>query len=329
VFFERTFNRVVPAPLRLSVVIPVYKSSEILPSLHARLTAVLHEMCDDYEIVLVDDDSPDASWSVLCRLAGQDEHLVAVHLRRNAGYDNALLAGLRVARHDLVVLMDDDLQHAPEDIPTLVQKISAGYDVVYGRFDKKQQSVLKNIGSWANGKLAEIVLHKPRGLYLSPFKILRRELIAEIVRYEGPFPYLDGFILRATSSIAEVGLVHHRRAAGRGQHGLIRSTRILVNFLTTFSLLPLRVATIGGLVLSIIAAATGMVLVLANVFFGFGLDSPGWTSIVLVTIVLGGGQLMAIGIVGEYVGRTYLKLSGRPQYVIGEVRRARDAVASR
>jgi polyisoprenyl-phosphate glycosyltransferase len=309
---------VAPAPLRLSVVVPVYKSSDILPSLHARLTKVLLELSAEYELVLVDDDSPDASWSVLSRLAEQDEHVIAVHLRRNAGYDNALLAGLRHAHHELVVIMDDDLQHAPEDIPTLVQEIAKGYDVVYGRFALKQQSTLKNMGSWLNGMLAEVVLKKPRGLYLSPFKILRREIVSEIVRYEGPYPYLDGFIFRATSSISQVDLVHHRRAAGHGHHGLIRSIGIFLNFLTTFSLLPLRIATIGGLVLSLVAGMTGVVLVLANLFFGFGLDSPGWTSIVLVTIVLGGGQLMAIGIVGEYVGRTYLKLSGRPQYVIGE-----------
>ena len=309
----------VPAPLRLSVVVPVYNSSEVLPALHARLTQTLREAGVDYELVLVDDDSPDASWSVLSRLAEHDEHITAVHLRRNVGYDNALLAGLRFARHDLVVLMDDDLQHAPEDIPALVEKISTGYDVVYGRFEKKQQSALKNAGSWLNGKLAEIVLQKPHGLYLSPFKILRREIVSEIIRYEGPYPYLDGFILRATSSIAQVDLVHHPRAAGQGHHGLIRSTGILLNFLTTFSLLPLRIATMGGLALSLIAGATGIVLALANLFLGFGLDSPGWTSIVLVAIVLGGAQLMAIGIVGEYVGRTYLNLSGRPQYVVGEV----------
>ena len=318
----------VPVPLRLSVVVPVYNSSEILPSLHARLTTVLREICVEYELVLVDDASPDDSWPVLCALAEKDDQVVAVHLRRNAGYDAALLAGLRHTRYDLVVLMDDDLQHAPEDIPALVAKIASGYDVVYGRFDKKQQTLLKNIGSWVNGKLAEIVVRKPRGLYLSPFKVMRREIITEIVGYDGPYPYLDGFILRATSSIGEVSLVHHRRAAGEGQHGLIRSTGILVNFLTTFSLLPLRVATLGGLALSLIAAVTGLVLVLANVFLGFGLDSPGWTSIVLVTIILGGGQLMAIGIVGEYVGRTYLKLSGQPQYVVGDVRRRAAGIVS-
>ena len=315
----------VPAPLRLSVVIPVYNSSEILPDLHQRLTRVLRDVCVAYEIVLVDDDSPDASWAALRRLAEHDDHVVAIHLRRNAGYDNTLLAGLRFARYDYVVLMDDDLQHAPEDIPTLVDKVASGYDVVYANFERKRQTAIKNLGSWFNGKIAEIVLEKPPGLYLSPFKILRREIVAEITKYTGAFPYIDGFIFRATSSITQVDVVHHPRASGEGHHGLIRSARIMFNFLTTFSLLPLRLATLGGLALSLVAALTGLVLVLANVFLGFGLDAPGWTSTVLVTIVLGGAQLMAIGVVGEYIGRTYLNISGRSQYVIGEVVSARES----
>jgi glycosyltransferase involved in cell wall biosynthesis len=314
---------VVPAHPRLSVVVPVYNSSDILVSLHQRLTTVLAALCDDYELVLVDDDSPDGSWRVLQRLADEDARVVAVRLRKNAGYDNALLAGLRQARHELVVIMDDDLQHAPEDIPALLGKLSAGYDVVYAHFGRKRQTAFKNLGSWLNGKLAEIVLAKPRGLYLSPFKILRREIVSEIVRYTGPYPYVDGFILRATSSITQVDV-----------HGLIRSMRILLNFMTTFSLLPLRIATIGGLVLSLLAAATGLALVVANLFFGFGLDATGWTSIMLVGIVLGAAQLMAIGIVGEYVGRAYLNLSARPQYVVGDVvsrgrRQSGDAPAAR
>jgi glycosyltransferase involved in cell wall biosynthesis len=325
---------VVPAHPRLSVVVPVYNSSDILVSLHQRLTTVLAALCDDYELVLVDDDSPDGSWRVLQRLADEDARVVAVRLRKNAGYDNALLAGLRQARHELVVIMDDDLQHAPEDIPALLGKLSAGYDVVYAHFGRKRQTAFKNLGSWLNGKLAEIVLAKPRGLYLSPFKILRREIVSEIVRYTGPYPYVDGFILRATSSITQVDVVHHARASGHGHHGLIRSMRILLNFMTTFSLLPLRIATIGGLVLSLLAAATGLALVVANLFFGFGLDATGWTSIMLVGIVLGAAQLMAIGIVGEYVGRAYLNLSARPQYVVGDVvsrgrRQSGDAPAAR
>ena len=308
-----------PAPPSLSVVIPVYNSSEILTALHARLTKVLRESGAEYEVVLVDDDSPDASWATLRQLAAQDDRVVAVHLRRNAGYDNALLAGMGKTRHAVVVVMDDDLQHAPEDIPTLVRKLAEGYDVVYAGFRKKQQSALKNLGSWVNGKLAEVVLQKPRGLYLSPFKALRREIAEEIVKYTGPYPYVDGLIFRTTSSFAQVDVVHHPRASGRGHHGFIRSLGILVNFLTTFSLLPLRLATLGGLAISVLALATAFALALARIFLGFGLDAPGWASLVLVTVVLGGLQLMAIGIVGEYVGRSYSNLSGRPQYVIGDV----------
>jgi undecaprenyl-phosphate 4-deoxy-4-formamido-L-arabinose transferase len=309
----------------LSVVVPVYNSSEILPSLHARLSAVLRALCDDYELVLVDDDSTDASWQVLLRLADDDDHVTAVHLRRNAGYDNALLAGLRQARHEPVVVMDDDLQHAPEDIPALARALSSGYDVVYANFPRKRQSVIKNVGSWLNGRIAEIVLDKPRDLYLSPFKILRGEIVAEVVRYTGPYPYVDGFILRATSSISQLDVVHHDRASGHGHHGLLRSIRILLNFITTFSLLPLRIATIGGLVLSLLAALSGLALVLANLFAGVGLGAPGWTSIILVAIILGAAQLMAIGVVGEYVGRSYL--SARPQYVLGDVASRRRRAA--
>ena len=303
----------------VSVVIPVYNSGEFLGALYERLTKVLQAAASTYQIVLVDDCSPDDTWSKVSELASQDPRITALHLRKNAGYDNAVMAGLRFAQHPLIVIMDDDAQHAPEDIPDLIKGIESGYDAVYAAFGKKHQSGFKNAGSWLNGRIAEIIIQKPRGLYLSPFKILRRDVAQEVVKYSGPYPYVDALIFRVTASIDQIEVPHHDRVTGTGAHGLIRSLRIMLNFVTTSSILPLRVAILGGLAISLVSAVSAIALVLANLLFGYGLDAPGWTSIILITMLLGGGQLMAIGIVGEYVGRTFLNLSGRPQYVVGEV----------
>lgn len=303
----------------VSVVVPVYMSGAIVEELYQQLSHTLGASVPDYQIVLVDDDSPDDTWRAVSALAKADARVTAVRLRRNAGYDAAVMAGLGFALHPWVVVMDDDLQHEPADIPTLLDELAKGFDVVYANFERKRQSALKNAGSWLNGKLAEVALKKPREIYLSPFKTLRGEVVREVLRHAGPYPYVDGLIFQVTSSVGQVTVRHHDRAAGRGRYGPLRSLGIMANFVTSFSLLPLRVATVGGLLISLVAGISAVVLVLWKLLLGFDVDPPGWTSIVLVVTILGGAQLMALGIVGEYVGRSHLSLGGRRPYVVRDV----------
>lgn len=301
----------------LSVIIPVYNSERIFPELHRRLTSVLNSLSLDYELILVNDGSSDNSWDVIKSAAGIDSHIKAVSFRRNFGYDSALMAGLNYATKPYIVIMDDDLQHAPEDIPQLLTEIEKGYDVVYANFPAKRQSLIKNIGSWFVDKLARVILDKPGSMQITSFKILHREIVENIVKYSGPYPYIDGLIFQMTQSIHRVMVTHHPRAMDQGNHGIFPSMKILFNFCTTFSILPLRIAVVLGLTISIGAGIFSVGLVIFKLWFGYS-SLEGWTSIILGITILGGIQLMSLGVLGEYVGRTYMNINRQPQYVIRE-----------
>ena len=304
-------------PAGLSIVVPVYNSEGIVLELHKRLTAVLRTINTNYEIILVNDGSPDNSWEKIKGIATFDHRVKAISLRRNFGYDNALMAGLNFVSYSYVVIMDDDLQHAPEDIPQLLEEIEKGYDVVYGNFPTKNQSLIKNMGSWLVGKLAQLILNKPAYLQISSYKILHKEIVGGIVKYGGPYPYIDGLIFQLTSSINRIMVDHHPRLDGEGGHGVIPSLRILFNFCTTFSILPLRIAVVLGFAISILAGVFSVGLVVVKLWLGY-YSVEGWTSLILAVTILGGVQLMGLGLLGEYVGRTYMNINRQPQFVIRE-----------
>jgi len=302
----------------ISVVIPAYKSEDILPHLYERLTETLGGMGMPYEIVVVCDCSPDNTWQRLTEIAEKDWHVKAILLRRNFGCNGALMAGLSAAKGDLIITMDDDLQHAPEDIPALVGEIRKGYDIVFANFPIKKQTVLKNFGSWLNGILGQVVLKKPKGLYLSPFKIMRRDVVREILPYVGPYPYVDGLLLLTTSAISQIDVEHHDRFTGEGNYTLIPSLRIWFNHATTFSVYPLRVTSLMGTALSFVSVCIACFLVVWRLSGG---DAPeGWATTLLAITFIGGIQLLALGVLGEYLGRAYLTINHRPQYVVRETR---------
>ena len=298
----------------LSIVIPVFNSEGIILDLYKRLTKELKSLVRDYELIFVNDGSPDNVWSKIQTLAVTDSNVKAISLRRNFGYDNALMAGLNYVRYPYVVIMDDDLQHAPEDISHLLVEIEKGFDVVYGNFPVKRQSVLKNLGSWLVSKLAQLIVSKPAHLQITSFKILRKEIAKGIVTYSGPYPYIDGLIFQMTSSINKIMVTHHPRAKDKGGHGIYKSMRILFNFCTTFSILPLRMAVLLGLLISVGVGIFSIGLVVVKLWFG--IDLEGWTSIILAITISGGIQLIGLGLLGEYVGRTYMNINRQPQYVI-------------
>ena len=180
--------------MELSVVVPVYRSAECLTELARQVQAAAEGRFQAYELILVNDASPDESWAVVTSLAETCPFVTGLNLRKNVGQDNALMAGLHRATGACVVIMDDDLQHDPADIGPLCQALAEGFDVAYAAFDHKRQALWKNLGSWFNDRAAVIVLGKPRDGYLSPYKAIRREIAQEIVKYRGPFTYVDGMI---------------------------------------------------------------------------------------------------------------------------------------
>jgi len=305
--------------IELSVVIPVYRSAEGLPLLLERLRQDLSNSFSSWEAVLVNDGSPDHSWQILEGLVGRYPFLVAADLRRNRGQDNALMAGLRLSRGEVVVIMDDDLQHDPRDVPRLVARVRDGWDVCFADFETKKQAWWKNLGSAFNGWVARAVIDKPRDVYLSPFKAVSRGVVDEVIRYDGPYPYVDGLILSVTSRFARIDATHHARAAGSSNYDLVRSVAVWLKLATGFSVRPLRLASFAGLGTSLLAFLFGLFLIV-RWFLVHG-EVEGWTSILVVVSFLGGLQLFGIGIVGEYVGRAYLNINRKPQYTVRKILR--------
>ena len=301
----------------LSIVVPVYNSAPLVPELVRRIVAAAGSLpaVARYEVILVNDCSRDASWGAIEQACGQHAAVRGVNLRTNAGQHNAIMAGLRAARGATIVVMDDDLQHAPEDIGRLLARIGEGYDVCYAAFVNPQHARWKLLGSAFRDLTARGLLGVPKGVRISSFKAMRAEVAREIVRYEGPFPYVDGLAMMATRNIANVELQHHPRPDGRSNYGLRQSISLWGKVAINFSVVPLRLAAWLGFAFATLGFLFAAWLVFQQLAFD-RIPVPGWASLVVVILVVGGVQLLALGAIGEYLGRAYLHLNGKPQYVV-------------
>ena len=301
--------------INISIVIPVYNSGEILFELNKQMADALKEY--NYELILINDCSPDNSWNIIKQLSEKYPNTIGINLRKNSGQDNAIMAGLNYCSGDYVVIMDDDLQHSPYDIPKLVNQCKNGFDVCYAKFKHKKQKWWKNLGSWFNGKVAEIIINKPKGIYLSPFEAINKDVVNEVIKYKGAYPYVQGLILRCTSNVTQRDVEHHNRFSGRSNFNFIRSLTVFLKLATSFSVVPLRIATFIGFISSVI----GFLLIPYYLYLFFFTKEiiEGWTTLVVLILLLGGLVLLSLGIIGEYIGRMYLSINVKPQYVIKEI----------
>jgi len=304
--------------LKLSIVIPVYRSQAILPQLVDEIKSVVlgSEFATHYELIFVNDASPDEAWGVILKLAQEHSFVKGINLRKNFGQHSAIMAGLNFAKGEVVVVMDDDLQHPPQQIVNLYQAVRAGSDVCYTRYRKQHHALWKILGSWFNDRIATILLKKPKGLYLSSFKAMNCGVVSEIIKYDGPYAYIDGLILDITRSIRVIEIDHQRRHEGVGNYNLIKSISLWLRMATSFSVFPLRFATFLGFSLT-----TFSVLMIGFLLIQKLLHpeiTAGWTSLMATILFVGGVQTLCIGIVGEYLGRTYLKVNNKPQFCIRE-----------
>lgn len=312
--------------MQISIVVPVYNSANCLPELARRVQQDVGPHFERYELVLVNDDSPDTSWNAIVQLAREYRFIKGVNLRRNVGQDNAIMAGLHHASGEVIVIMDDDLQHDPSDIYALNQEIRKGADVVYAHFEKKEQAPWKNLGSWFADRVAVIVLGKPRHIYMSPFKAMRREITSEIIKYDGPYSYVDGLIFTVTSNITQIAATHHARFLGESNYNLWKSILVWLKLATSFSIIPLRLATITGGIMSLVSFLLAFFFVLQSLIFQ---KLPeGWASLIVSVTFLGGIQLVGIGAVGEYIGRMFITQNKRPQFIVKEVQVGNSKVKS-
>lgn len=299
----------------LSIVVPAYRSEKTLASLVAAIEAAIGGRYA-LELILVNDRSPDRSWAVASELARTHSWVRAVNLRKNVGQHMAIFAGLRECRGRVIVTMDDDLQHAPSDIPTLVDALDADHDVCYGTFTGRKHAAWKILGSRFNDLVATWLLEKPKGLYLSPFKAFKRGVRDEVVQFRGPAIYLDGLILSATSRITTRSVGHHAREDGTSGYSLKKSISLWLKMATSFSVAPLRMASLTGMVISAIGFIFAAFITIHKL-----LDpsiAVGWSSLIVAILIMGGVQLLALGAIGEYVGRILLNFTTPTQYAIAE-----------
>ncbi len=308
--------------IALSIVIPVYNAAKTIESLCNTLID-LYGTQYDLEIVLVNDYSRDSSDLICRRLHDKyPDTITYVKLSRNFSEHNAVMAGLNNVTGSLCVVMDDDFQNPPEEVGRLVEEIEKGYDVVYTEYPVKRDSLLRNMGSRVNDKMANIVLHKPSGLYLSSFKIMNRFLVDEVIKYTGPDPYIDAIILRSTASIGSIKVRHDKRRHGRSGYTFGKLISLWGNMIVSYSLIPLRILGIVGLALAIYGAFMGG-HVLLDYLTPDEEELTDYQTLMAITAFFRGFQMLAISVVGEYIGRIYLALNRDPQFVIREKLTAR------
>lgn len=304
-------------PIDLSVVVPVYRSAKTLEELTTRLRKILDGTGLRYELVFVDDCSPDDAWKVLQRLrAEHPDRIVTIQLMRNYGQHNALMCGFRHAQGRFIVTMDDDLQNPPEEILKLLDAIQTReLDLVYGAYGDKKHAALRNVSSRIVNTFYRAVFKT--NVTVTSFRIMRRELLESIFYYSLNFTFIDGLLAWSTNRIGEVLVEHRPRAEGRSGYSLSKLFVLALNLFTNFSLLPLQFVTTFGFL-----SATGGLLLAAFYLVQYLLSNisvPGYASLMIAILVLGGVQLLSLGIIGEYLGRLHLNVNRKPQYVIRHV----------
>ena len=309
----------------LSIVIPVYRGAATIGRLVEALSG-LHPV-GGMEIVLVNDGSPDNSADVCQDLVRRATlPITYVEHARNFGEHNAVMTGLRYIRGAYVITMDDDLQNPPEEVVRLYDYARVGnWDVVYTRYAVKQHAGWRNLGSRFANAVADRLLDKPAGLYLSSFRCMAALVVQSVTRYHGPYPYVDGLIMQVTQRIDSIEVRHLPRIEGRSNYNLTRLVRLWLNLATSFSLAPLRLAIYAGVFMALLGAA-GAVATIAEALILR--DTPsGWASTMTVILLVAGVQSMILGVLGEYVGRTFLSANGKPQGTVRSIER--NAAASR
>ena len=301
---------------RISFVIPCYRSEKTLDSVVREIVSTMDELTDryTYEIILIDDCSPDNTYREIQRIAGLHNNIIGASLARNFGQHSALMAGFHYVSGNIVVCLDDDGQTPANEVGKLLRKIDEGFDVVYAQYAHKHHSTFRNMGSRVNSLMAEVMLGKPKGLFLSSYFAARRFVVEEMKRYGGAFPYVIGLVLRSTKRITNVIVEHRERACGVSGYSIGKLLGLWLNGFTSFSVKPLRVASYVG----VISAFCGLCYLIYVIVLRIAVNSAptGWSTLIGITLILGGLIMLMLGLIGEYVGRIYMCINSTPQYLI-------------
>lgn len=297
-----------------SVVVPVYNSASGLPALADELARCLPALGVPFEAILVNDGSRDASWETICRLSAQHPWLRGINLMRNYGQHNALLCGIRAARGDVIVTMDDDLQNPPAEVPKLIARLNEGFDVVYGTPNREQHGLLRDMAS----RITKIGLQGAMGAEtarnVSAFRALRTDLRQAFAEYQGPYVSIDVLLTWATTRFSAVPVQHDPRRIGASNYTLAKLITHAMNMVTGFSTLPLRLASLVGFAFTVFGMLV-LVYVIGR-YLVLGYSVAGFPFLASIIAIFSGAQLFALGIIGEYLSRMHLRLMDRPAYAV-------------
>lgn len=303
--------------LTVSVVIPVYRAEQTLPELYHQTAAALAKITPCFEIIFVEDGGGDGSWPMIAGIAGDDPRVRGIRMRRNYGQHNALLCGIRAARYDVIVTMDDDLQHPPSEIGPLLAALTPEFDVVYGTPMRKQHGTLRGVAS----RLTRIALATTMGSHIarqvSAFRAFRTGLRDGFQDYRSPSVSIDVLLSWTTTRFTATKVRHAPRAAGESGYTLGKLIVHAFDQMTGFSTLPLRIASLVGFAFFVFGVSI-LILVLVN-YLIHGSVVPGFAFLASITAIFSGAQLFALGVIGEYLARIHFRSMNRPAYVVGEV----------
>lgn len=301
----------------VSFVIPCYRSELTLSKVVDEIRSTMEGLKKyEYEVILVNDCSPDGTWETIKKLVSENSNITGINFAKNFGQHSGLMAGMREAKGDYVVCLDDDGQTPADEVYKLLDKLDEGFDAVYASYAHKKHSAFRNFGTFMNEKMAEKLLGKPRELFVSSYFAVKRFVVDDMIKYENSYPYVIGLVLRATRNITNVEVNHRSREVGTSGYTFSKLMNLWINGFTAFSVKPLRVATGAGA----LCAALGFLYGIYTIVKKFVVpDVPlGYSALMTAVMFIGGMMMLMLGLIGEYIGRIYICMNNSPQYVIKE-----------
>ncbi|MFC2163715.1 glycosyltransferase [Acidobacteriota bacterium] len=302
---------------KYSVVIPVFNSKKIIGTVVNKTTEFFKSKNLPYEIILINDGSEDGSWEIIKDLATSQKNVIAVNFLKNYGQHNAILCGFHHVSGDFVITMDDDMQNPPEEIVHLIEKINQGYDVVFGRFRVKKHNLARQLGSRIVGYLNTKIFRKPKDVQLSNFRIIRRDVIQRILKYQTSFPYIPGLILMFSEKAGNVTVEHHTREFGKSNYSLVRILKLVGTILFNYSSFPIKFFGVVGAMIALTSFIYGIIIILKRITTGT--QVAGWATVVVLLSFLGGYIILMLALLGEYLSRIANRMSQNQSYTIKEV----------
>ena len=303
---------------KVSIVIPCYNSEKTIGMVVDEVVSEMKQLHYDFEVILVCDGLWPRLWDVIRELSDKYYPIVkGIRFAKNFGQHSALMAGYRESIGDVVIQLDDDGQCTPKGIKILLNKIEEGYDVVFANYPESKKSWFRKWGSEVNRKMCISLVGMPKNIHANSFSAMRRYVVDEMIRYDKPYPYVGGLMFRATSNMCDVQIEHHERTEGESGYNLRKLIKLWLNGFTAFSVKPLEAASVTGFIIALIGLIFAL-FVIVRKLCGYSVLA-GWSSVIALILIVGGINLIMLGLVGEYIGRIYLSINNMPQYVIKDI----------